>query len=359
VTVKEPSYTLDVRSGENVSRRDLEDLVDRPFDFESGQMARFLLLQREDSNNFELWIAVEHMSFDGESMRILLEDISVGYATGSLPPFSGRNRPTPGHRIGDEEQRLCVSQDGKVAQDYWANVLKSGSIWRAAPLSSCRRPTCIELMETSVRTAALDEIVSRGILSLAAGLGTSAQTIIAAAWAVAIRKNNGCTDDIPLYATINNRGEARTQRTIGPIASAALILVPEPSGETVEWLRRTAEIVHASMAYSYYPIDRLSHERPEHGQFIPDDCPILLLDVTTKDSKESILTLEDCSVEAAEGFSGHLTLFALILAVTLAPRGIELALVHPSGMISEGDSTTLLKETVAAAQAIVAESSLS
>jgi hypothetical protein len=205
----------------------LADLVRRetirPFDLCRGPLARFTLC-RVTARRFLLMVVAHHLVFDGESMDVLVRDLTCLYGAfsngspGSLPPL-----PPFRAQVADEQERAAAAME--AARDLWAGRRpQPGDValpGLTRPVASAEPGGCVQL----VLDGELDGVLDVTARALGA---TRFELLLAGLHALLRRYGN---EDAAVAVGVGTRGPL-TRDCVGPFVNELPVAVRHPRAET-------------------------------------------------------------------------------------------------------------------------------
>jgi amino acid adenylation domain-containing protein/thioester reductase-like protein len=228
-----------------------------------------LVETREDGARF-FWLALHHAIGDGQSVGILLDELTILLADGALPPPGDSGR-----LFATREQSYLASMDAAHDAEYWIGLLKGAPAaafneWPLDRARSSRTPSGNHRLEVL-----LDPQTSEGLKTLARSHESSLHSLILALLAMETRRRTG-RSDILIGTTASVRESASDARIVGyRVNMLPVLLKPAAEQSFGNLLRATQQSLAEALQHVRHPFARIYRafwsERPavRHPQRYP------------------------------------------------------------------------------------------
>ncbi|WP_051947809.1 condensation domain-containing protein [Streptomyces scabiei] len=201
----------DIPMAEHKTDQPLEAFVrtlwQRPFDLDSGPLARVDVVRGEDAT--VLLITVHHIVFDGASVLLLLADLRQAYAGIDL---GGPEDPEPLAAHARRSRAYADGPEGEELRSFWR-----GHLGDTVP--ALRLPAGLDPPGYTVHRSDLDSELSAEVSTCAARLGVSRFTVLYGAYLVLLRHFSG-QDDLLVSAPYHGRDTPDLKDRIGFFVNA-------------------------------------------------------------------------------------------------------------------------------------------
>ncbi|MFJ2442185.1 amino acid adenylation domain-containing protein [Streptomyces sp. NPDC087658] len=229
--------------------RAAEDAARRVFDLAAGPLARACLIRCAD----EQWILVlvlHHLVCDGDSFRVLVEELGVLYEGGVLVP--------PAQDPVQAQHLLQVPAEDPVARadlDYWRGRLADLPDRLAIPADRSLSAHTSHLGR--LIPLALDDAWFEGTQATAAALHASPFAVVAAAVSIVLGRL-ARTKDLVVGTTVNMRSEAEAEELVGYFMKVVPLRLRVDEADTADALVRQAQTtVLDAMTHTSVEFDEL------------------------------------------------------------------------------------------------------
>ncbi|MFE9926445.1 condensation domain-containing protein [Streptomyces sp. NPDC005774] len=223
-------------------------LWQRPFDLDSGPLARADVVRGEDGT--VLLITVHHIVFDGASVLLLLADLRRAYAGTDL---GGPEDPQP---LAAHARRSRAYADGPEGEEL-------RSFWRAHlgdTVPALRLPTSLDPPGYTVHRSDLDPGLSAEVSTCAARLGVSRFTVLYGAYLVLLRHFSG-QDDLLVSAPHHGRDTPDLKDRIGFFVNALPIRQRLDGDDTyASFLRRLRADLRVCQEHGNLPLPAIQRQ---------------------------------------------------------------------------------------------------
>lgn len=268
--------------------------IDAPFDLSGGPLSRALLIRRSESEHV-LLINQHHIVSDGWSMAVLLRDLSAIYNAGGsesasgLVPMTGRY---VAYAAAQQASMYTPAQD--EALRHWDQLLQGAPSLVQLPTDRPRPQ--IQSYRCATVPVEIGEILAKQLRQLAGAQGVSVFTVLAASWAILLRRLTG-QKDMVIGTPAANRVGAEQRSLVGLFAAPLPLRFRLDDEQPVEaLLKETYRQMFASLARQHVPFKRLVEQlKPPRS---PSHAPIIQVAVNLNEvPKEGTLRL--AGIEAA------------------------------------------------------------
>lgn len=335
VRIKDRSFGLEVTD-------DLSELY-QPFDFDSGRLARFLLTRRSDDEH-ELWIAVEHVAADRDSIYLLLSDLATFYNRLHEGREFGEvaHRGVQGPMLGEYEVRQTASPAGQQSRELYDQQIGDGVPYRQLTGEFVGVPNKAERGRRVIGQAALSQDELDKLHARCAEEAASLTTAVIATVSSALDQVLGVSD-LTAYCVVGNRSSELAQ-TVGPIASVVPVRVRRDELPTRAPWRWVSGVVNRSLAKTALHFDRYARERGSWGAY--EDSAIVVVNVFVKAAVDpfDMTDLEITEIPAKALVSDKLV---LTFQVDYDAHGLNLTIDGPTGLMTASQMDDLVDVVVA------------
>jgi amino acid adenylation domain-containing protein len=235
--------------------------ANRPFDLTRGPLFRSTLLRLGEEES-RLLVTVHHIVFDGWSLGIFFQELSVLYEAFC----AGRAASLPDLRIHYADfARWQLERQGEIVDQqlaYWKRQLRGGSPLLELPINH-PRPT-VRSYRGARRFLTLSGSLAAAIKALGEQQGATLFMTLLAAFQSLLHRYSG-QDDVSVGSPIANRNQVETEGLIGLFINT-LVLRTNLSGNPtfLQLLSRVRETVLGARAHQELPFERLVAElQPE------------------------------------------------------------------------------------------------
>lgn len=269
--VRPQSFGLELLDAGRLHPTEIVDAVWRPFRLDSGQLARFVLATITE-NHAQLWIAIDHIVSDAVTCAQIQRQLAEHYSTGQHQ----EPRDIEGFEFAYLEKSWCEGDQGRAAEQHWLDLIGDGPVWR-----EFAHPGIVATDGTDdvLLLRRLDRDVGAALRERAAALGSTLHALVVFALVRAAARVSGCPD-VSVYWYTANRNLPDVETTVGSLAGITMARIKDvPSGRSESEVRVVTDTVAATMAYAFYPIDRIARQHRPDDWLMPDDRPLLVLHV--------------------------------------------------------------------------------
>lgn len=236
-----------------------------------------------------LFLAFDHLIFDGWSLGVFLEDLTVGYDLARKGEGEDIGCPPPsyGEYALWEQQNLLRSADWERATTFWEEALSHSGPFPELPLRSKAKQSTWNLARASMSLTPSQQSALRG--GCARHGVTTVMSIItalsAAVWAVEGSALPGVV--IPTAS----RFDPRFFRTIGWFANAMVVPLDVSGTQTIGCLaRHVRDQVLASMQHSWVPFGEVVRLTAPGKLQMKSSVPYIYLDTMVAETTLSLGT---------------------------------------------------------------------
>ncbi|MEU7133014.1 amino acid adenylation domain-containing protein [Streptomyces sp. NPDC046261] len=251
-----PLEEVDVRApgrspaeARRLGERAAQEAVSRTFDLAAGPPARACLVRCADEE-WILVLALHHLVSDGDSFRVLLEELGELYAGGDLPGPEG-------DPVAAQRSLEVPAADPQAREDleFWRERL--AGLPDRLPLPTDRPLSAYPDDLGQRHDLPLDEGWFTRVRTTAAALHASPFAVVAAAVSAALGRL-ARTDDVVLGTTVNMRSEAEAEDLVGYfMKTVPLRLRVEEDGPAAELVRRAQATVLDAMTHTSVEFDEI------------------------------------------------------------------------------------------------------
>ncbi|MEM7583474.1 MAG: amino acid adenylation domain-containing protein [Acidobacteriota bacterium] len=253
---------VDGESDEALHQRLLAE-TRRPFDLEQGPVTRVRLFTR-GLRDHAIILSGHHISFDGGSVWILLDELGKLYAAYQVGEPAGL--PAPGRPFEDyvrQRREMLASAEGERLWDAWHELLATAPAALELPHDRRRSDTAGSTGDS--RFLRLGETMRQELDALAKGEGVTLYMLLLAAFQALLARYSG-QDDLVIGSSMSDRDDAVFGGTVGYFVNTLPLRADLSDDPTCrELLARTREMAVAAFELRQYPfpllIDRLQPER--------------------------------------------------------------------------------------------------
>ncbi|MBI3244199.1 MAG: amino acid adenylation domain-containing protein [Chloroflexi bacterium] len=242
----------------------------RPFDLEQGPVVRLNLFVRSETDHV-LLMAVHHISVDGWSIGILLDEVYAFYLaelTGvppSLPPVAVQYTD-----FVRWQEELLAGPDGERLRNYWLQKL-AGELPVLNLPTDRPRPTVQTYRGTSCEFN-LNEALVQPLKALAKAERTTLYTVILAAFHALLHRYTG-QNDIVIGSPTVGRSRTEFQRVVGYFVNPVALRADFTGNPTFRaFLGQMRQTVLEALAHQDYPFPLLVEQL--HVKRDPSRSPV-------------------------------------------------------------------------------------
>jgi amino acid adenylation domain-containing protein len=265
-----------------------------PFDLTAGPLFRCLLVRLSETEHL-LSMTVHHIISDGQSVRLILRELSALYQVGgdigrtALPPL-----PVQYQDYAVWQRNTLTGEHLATAVDYWRERLAGAPPALALPTARRRSPSA-DMAGGKVRTA-LGADAAAAVHKLCRVHGVTPFMAMLAALATVLRRWSG-QDDLVIGVPVNTRAAANTEALVGLFVNTVPLrieLTGDPAfSEVLDRVRRVA--VDGYVNHAETPFEILVGElRPARD---PSRTPLFQVVLNMIEDVEDEWRLRDIVVE--------------------------------------------------------------
>ncbi|HEV2639876.1 MAG TPA: amino acid adenylation domain-containing protein [Actinocrinis sp.] len=264
----------------------------RPFDLEHGPLLRSVVYRLPDGSHRVL-LAMHHLICDGWSLRILLEELAIGYRAA----LTGRPAGLPALAIqypdysAWQERRLA---DGEFAEavEHWRRSLDGAPL---TPILPTDRPRpAVQTSAAESERVVLPPDLHERLARTARSAGATQYTVMLAAFAVLLSRLSGRTD-VVVGTPAAGRDHPDLQRVVGFLTTTLALRIDLSGPPTfAELLLRVRDRLSGAHQYQDAPFE--SVVEAVAGQRDPSHDPVVQV-VFTYDDTEYPLDLHGAQTE--------------------------------------------------------------
>ncbi|MEU9096723.1 non-ribosomal peptide synthase/polyketide synthase [Streptomyces sp. NPDC048361] len=225
-----------------------------PFDLSSGPLLRALLL-RESPTSHVLVLTAHHITTDGWSMGIVLNELCTAYealARGGEPDLPAVSTQYPDFAVWQREQLTGARLERQLA--HWKERL-TGAVLPELPLDRPRRGE--EAGAGAVHAFTVPAAVTRTLRELAAQQHTTLYTALVAAAQALLARWSG-QDESAVGSLTPGRSRTDLERAVGFFVNTVVLRTAvAPADSFRALLARTADTVNDAFAYGDTPFERI------------------------------------------------------------------------------------------------------
>ncbi|AQA09802.1 non-ribosomal peptide synthetase [Streptomyces malaysiensis] len=229
----------------------------RPLDMRHGpgMRARLLRLAREDH---VLSLVFHHAVVDGWSLRLLLDELSAGYAAYAAGPEAPARSPAVPYRVHSARQATAEWRRGvEAALVHWRTRLADPPAG-SGPRTDRMRPA-VQDLTGGVRGRRLNDGLAAAVRSVSLGQGVTPYITLLAAYCALVRRAGGDTD-LLVGSPWAGRERAEDEEVVGCFVNTLVHRVDLSGDPTfAELTGRVRESVLAAVEHQV-PFDRLVGE---------------------------------------------------------------------------------------------------
>ncbi|HEX5875186.1 MAG TPA: amino acid adenylation domain-containing protein [Pyrinomonadaceae bacterium] len=246
---------LDAREQEAASRTQAEAEFARPFDLETGPLARLVLL-RHSEDEHTIVCVLHHIISDGWSKGVLMKEVSVLYAA-----FC-QGLPSPLQELPIQYADFAAWQRQQLQGDvldqalaHWRNNLATATPLLELPADRPRPP--VQTYRGAMEVFLLSPDVVQQLKALSQRRGVTLFMTLLAAFQAFLSRYTG-QEDIVVGATVANRERSDLEGLIGFFVNM-LALRTDCSGDLPfdELLERVRDTTLKAYAYQAVPFEKL------------------------------------------------------------------------------------------------------
>ncbi|HEX8436100.1 non-ribosomal peptide synthetase/type I polyketide synthase [Archangium sp.] len=231
----------------------------RPYDLQNGPVLRCALYGRGPREH-ALLLATHHLSLDGGSLMLLLQDLQRIY--GALA--QGRDvDPVPaGTRDYGEfvqwQAEWLASAEGVRARDYWREQLAGCAPVLNLPTDHPRPVR--QTFRQRTHLLRLDDTLAQSLGARAKAEGTSLYALLLAAFQVLLHRHSG-QDDLLVGVPFSGRSQDWHSGVVGYLVNTLAVRSRAPVGSSFRtFYRQAARTLRESLAQGNYPFPKLIEE---------------------------------------------------------------------------------------------------
>jgi amino acid adenylation domain-containing protein len=231
----------------------------RPYDLQHGPVLRCILYMRGPREHV-LLLATHHLSLDGGSVLLLLQDLQRLH--GALA--GGRESvPEPwGSREYDDfvrwQEAWLASPEADRARDWWREQLAGSTPVLNLPTDHPRPARQTYRQRTHLLR--LDDSLAQALGALAKAEGTSPYALLLAAFQVLLHRHCG-QEDLLVGVPSSGRSQAWHSRVVGYLVNMLPVRSRAPAGASFRtFYKATARALREALAHGDYPLTRLLAE---------------------------------------------------------------------------------------------------
>jgi len=234
--------------------RCLEKEGARPFTLDSAPLLRATLLVLGPTEHV-LALTVHHAVCDGMSLRILLDELVIGYSrfmTSAGDPL----RPLPLHfgDWADWEQQHRDTPDVVDQTRYWADRLRDSPGLLDLPTD---RPRPTAGSDAAVLRFTVPAVVARDLAALSRAEGCTLFSALAAGLAIVLTRHSG-QGEVCLGTPVSTRDQVDFADVVGMFVNTVVLRIDTTGQPTFrEMLRRTGTVVVDALVHKDAPFHRV------------------------------------------------------------------------------------------------------
>ncbi|WP_164001905.1 non-ribosomal peptide synthetase/type I polyketide synthase [Pyxidicoccus caerfyrddinensis] len=231
----------------------------RPYDLQHGPVLRSALYARGPGEHV-LLLACHHLSLDGGSLGLLLQDLQRSYSAVA----SGREADLgpPPTREYDEfvqwQSQWLASAEGARARTWWREQLAGCTPVLNLPTDRPRLARQSFRQHTHVTTLA--EPLAQSLAALAKGEGTSLYALLLAAFQALLHRHSG-QEDLLVGVPSSGRSEEWHSRVVGYLVNTLAVRSRAPADVSFRsFYKDTARTLREALAHGNYPLPKVIEE---------------------------------------------------------------------------------------------------
>jgi acyl carrier protein len=259
---------------EQSARGIIEETVKQPIDLAVGPLARFHLFVL-GKGNYLFCLLIHHIICDGESNRILIEDLGQIYQAALAGANAGISEPAPlTVQTADFAtwQRQWLKEDGSAYTRHvtWWNELLGSTppSYACAGLRWEQAPTTLDPEQCRVgRLISLKTLQKLEALSVQEG--STVANVVYTAMVLALSRHG--TDARALLGSyVTDRRRPALRRLPGLYVNLIVMPMPQvPAGDFLEALHTVTEALHQIALHQDLPFEELAKARAKAGLYAP------------------------------------------------------------------------------------------
>ncbi|MCX4966430.1 condensation domain-containing protein [Streptomyces sp. NBC_00654] len=255
------------------ARRLVAETAAVPFDLASGPLLRVRCIRVAPAHHL-VGFVLDHVIADGESCRILAEDLFALYAAGGRGG-AGVELPRLPFQFLDfahSERRFLAGREREKLLSYWRRKLDGVA---TVPLSRLRDPAIQDGAERRLRVdrITVDQPLHAGLMHTVRRQRVTLTAVCAAALKVTVRhhrlalgESDGTASDVAIMGSLANRSQSEVRRAVGYFATPCVLRttfsgeeslaeVAQSESRTIFGALRHQELPHALIARELHPDD--------------------------------------------------------------------------------------------------------
>ncbi|HDR8111928.1 TPA: amino acid adenylation domain-containing protein [Bacillus cereus] len=243
----------------------LQEVLHAPFDFTSDTLFRFQLFQLEQ-NNYLLHIVFHHITFDGWSMGLFLQDLEKAYTSHVLKDEKRISTVDSYHDLLQKQQNYMGTESYVTSEQYWRAKLEETLPWSAFP-SHVSKPQ-IDSYKEGAYQAFIDTELTDALHHFAKAHRISTYRVLLSIYIVLLHQMTNQTD-LVVGMPINMR-ERHTQEqdVFGYFVNTVPLRIPfSPDDTFIDLVQKVSALVQEALVHKEYPIHHMTnvlHTAEEH-----------------------------------------------------------------------------------------------
>jgi len=241
---------IDLAGADEAALRDhVHQSLARPFDLENGPLLRVTLFTRGATDHV-LLIAIHHISFDGWSFWVLLDEFQRLCEAESLPPLR-----TSYADFVSWETKMLAGPAGAQHLAYWEKQLAGKLPVLELPADRPRSPQ--QAYAGRALPFALGQDLARQVKDCAAASGTTAFTYLLAVYMLFLHRHSG-QEDVVVGSPTSGRSRPEFAGVIGDFVNM-IVLRARLHGNLPfrDFLQKVRQVVLEALEHQEYPFPLL------------------------------------------------------------------------------------------------------
>lgn len=252
--IRDAPVPLDVRVDLNCADPDSQavEFAQLPFDLEKGPLWRSALLATDSfSDESLLIISLHHIAVDGESLRILLTDLTAACRA----RHEGKEPDWPPLDLQYADFADWLSRENQTPDvDWWTDQLRDHSPAPALPLDALRTAPCSP--SALARRFELTDTVTDGLRRIARAVHTSVTTVMLAAWCLLLAHHSD-RRDLLLGVPAAGRSHPGTTEMVGVFINTLPVRLHVPEGSFASLVHHCRDVLADAYDHQDTPLESI------------------------------------------------------------------------------------------------------
>jgi amino acid adenylation domain-containing protein len=321
----------------------------RPYDLGAGETFHALII-READDELRFFLGFHHLAADGWSAGVLLRELSALYAARVTGVPAHLAEPAVRYRDWAAWQQRPDREPADADEAYWRERLAGAPHVLEVPPDRPRPP--LQGWAGAKHPFALSPRLTAGVRALARRGGASPFAVVAAAYALLLRRYSG-SDDVLVGTLLANRPRAELEHVAGFFANTLPLRIRLDGDPTVdELVRRAHAAAVGAHEHGTLPFDRIVELAGVRRDF--SRPPLVQAVLTMGDAPSASLSLPGVAAEPL-AMDSNTSAFELTLAVEDHGAHLSAELQYATDLFERAGIERFADHLVAALEAFVAD----